>query len=166
MKKLYLIIILISSITFLAAQEKKSFIEVVDNVNIEKDLYDFLEDYLKERSLSMIKKSQRYVSNLDDNYGSDKYYDDYVYSNPYFFDDNFYLLKKICICNITYNNTVDEFFKKRGLESIEKVRIKFVFDNFYDVKGNRCKEIKEIVDDMEFSRYKDKILLLYMSTRM
>ena len=158
MKKKYLLfVILFWSTSFLTALENTSFIELANNITMEQDLYDFLTEYIKDRSFYMVNYSERNVLNPE------KYYDDLFYGWDFFPDDNFYVIKKISVIDLHRNSNISDFDLKRGVKTEITISLKFIISDSYTQTGLEAVILKDEIYSkfsiLEYSNKKYSIIL-------
>ena len=158
MKKKYLLfVILFWSTSFLTALENTSFIELANNITMEQDLYDFLTEYIKDRSFYMVNYSERNVLNPE------KYYDDLFYGWYFFPDDNFYLINKISVIDLHRNSNISDFDLKRGVKTEITISLKFIISDSYTQTGLEAVILKDEIYSkfsiLEYSNKKYSIIL-------
>ena len=162
MKKIFFLFLYVFLFISIYAENQYDFLEINNDISIENDLYKFLHNYFIERSSSFIKYHQRFVVNKKNpKRGNPKYYSSYGYSWSFFPDDRFYIVHKISINDITFEDNISDFLSEMGV--IYKITISFniFFSNCYRKNGDVSFGLKEIPDKIVLHRYSDKYLIVY-----
>ena len=144
------------------SEEKKNFIKVDKNVEIDEKVYEFFYDFFSKNSKNTLDNGSRMILDAKKTRLLDfNYYDRQGYFNSYFLDDkkNFYVIDKILIKGKKTIPETSKFYLELGILYEDYYDVTFNVKSIYDKEGNLYTGIREFTDKIGVFIYSDKCLL-------